>query len=166
MAISERSRPYCPEGIGLFIFASTVVKFVADRLHNPCRACKPYWKTNHPSPYTDLDALFLDAMALFPDADAVRLIPGVVYRLSVPVSVPALHRLLDRQDVDTRIVIVIPALGSVLLSSENGEQPIQFTMPHSVISWCRPRGRGSISSVLRLTVDSSLSFVSRPWSSH
>ena len=66
-------------------------------------------KPSNDSPYADLDALYLDAIAVFPDADTVRLTLGVVYCLSVPMSVPALHELLDRQDVDARIVI--PALG-------------------------------------------------------
>lgn len=112
---------------GLFIFALTVAKFVGDRLHNPIQRLQAILedRPSRDTAYPDLDALYLDAVSVFPDADIVRLILGVVYCLSVPMTVPALHHLLDRPDVDARIVI--PALGSVL-SSENasGEQPIQF----------------------------------------
>lgn len=111
---------------GLFIFALTVVQFVGDRLHNPIQRLQAILedKPSRDTAYSDLDALYLDAVSTFPDADTVRLILGIVYCLSVPMSVPALHQLLDRPDVDARIVI--PALGSVLLSSEDGKQPIQF----------------------------------------
>ena len=95
----------------LFIFASTVVKFVANRLHDPIPRLQAMLedKPSNGSPYTDLDALYLDAIAVIPDADAIHLILGVVYCLSVIMSVPASYKLLDRQDVDARIII--PALG-------------------------------------------------------
>lgn len=111
---------------GLFIFALTVVKFVGDRLHNPIQRLQAILddKRSRDTAYAELDAIYLDAVSTFPDADIVRLILGIVYCLSVPMTVPALHHLLDRPDVDARIVI--PALGSVLLSSESGKQPIQF----------------------------------------
>lgn len=111
---------------GLFIFALTVVKFVGDRLHNPAQRLQAILddKPSRDTAYPDLDALYLDAVSVFPDADTVRLILGIVYCLSVPMTISALHHLLDRPDVDARIVV--PALGSVLLSSENGQQPIQF----------------------------------------
>ncbi|KAF9240452.1 hypothetical protein BU15DRAFT_87660 [Melanogaster broomeanus] len=103
-----------------------VVKFVGDGMHNPVHRLQAILEdqTSRESAYADLDALYLDAISVFPDADTVRLILGIVYCTPVPVAVPALHKLLARPDVDARIVI--PALGSVLLSSENGEQPIQF----------------------------------------
>ncbi|KAI9457911.1 hypothetical protein HD554DRAFT_2042204 [Boletus coccyginus] len=97
---------------GLFIFALTVVKFVGDRLHNPAQRLQVILddKPSRDTTYAELDTLYLDAVSTFPDPDIVRLILGIVYCLSVPMTVPALHRLLDRPD----------------LSSENGEQPIQF----------------------------------------
>ncbi|KIJ08710.1 hypothetical protein PAXINDRAFT_172813 [Paxillus involutus ATCC 200175] len=111
---------------GLFIFALTVVKFVGDRTHNPVHRLQAILedKTSRETAYAELDSLYLDAISTFPDPDTVRLILGIVYCMPVPVAVAVLHKLLDRPDVDARIVI--PALGSVLLSSENGEQPIQF----------------------------------------
>ncbi|KIJ63807.1 hypothetical protein HYDPIDRAFT_29157 [Hydnomerulius pinastri MD-312] len=112
---------------GLFIFALTVVKFVGDRMHNPVQRLQAILEDKALSgdtAYADLDALYRDAISVFPDADVVRLILGVVYCMSIPLSIPALHRLLDRSDVDARVVI--PALGSVLLASEDGKQPIQF----------------------------------------
>ncbi|KAF9220800.1 WD40 repeat-like protein [Gyrodon lividus] len=129
------SRPWPPledldrivtKASGLFIFALTVVKFVGDRMHDPVHRLRALLedKTSRDTAYADLDALYLDAISVFPDADTVRLVLGIVYCMPVPVPVAALHKLLDRPDVDARIVV--PALASVLLSSENGEQPIQF----------------------------------------
>ncbi|KAG9311570.1 hypothetical protein JVU11DRAFT_7778 [Chiua virens] len=111
---------------GLFIFALTVVKFVGDRMHNPVQRLQAILedKPSRDTAYPELDALYLDAVSVFPDADNVRLILGIVYCLSVPMTVHALHQLFDKPDVDVRVVI--PALGSVLMSSDNWEQPIQF----------------------------------------
>ena len=113
---------------GLFIFALTVAKFVGDKMHNPVERLQAILEdkatVSAGSAYTDLDSLYRDAISVFPDPDVSRLVLGVVYCMAVPLSVSALHRLLQRPDVDARIII--PALNSVLLASEDGKQPIQF----------------------------------------
>ena len=113
---------------GLFIFALTVVKFVGDKMHNPLERLQAILgdKASVPdgSAYADLDSLYRDAISVFPDPDVARLVLGVVYCMAIPLSVSGLHRLLRRPDVDARIII--PALSSVLLASEDGKQPIQF----------------------------------------
>ena len=113
---------------GLFIFALTVVKFVGDKLHNPVERLQAILgdKTyiSNGAAYADLDSLYRDAISIFPDPDVARLVLGVVYCMAAPLSVSGLHKLLQRPDVDARIIV--PALSSVLLASEDGKQPIQF----------------------------------------
>ena len=113
---------------GLFIFALTVAKFVGDKMHNPVERLQAILEDDATvstgSAYADLDSLYRDAISVFPDPDIARLVLGVVYCMAIPLSIPALHRLLQRPDVDARIII--PALSSVLLASEDGKQPIQF----------------------------------------
>ncbi|KAG8216576.1 hypothetical protein J3R82DRAFT_6760 [Butyriboletus roseoflavus] len=113
---------------GLFIFALTVVKFVGDRMHNPVERLQAILGDNAfvftGSAYADLDALYRDAISVFPDPDIVRLVLGVVYCMVIPMSVSGLHKLLHRPDVDARVIV--PSLSSVLLASEDGTQPIQF----------------------------------------
>ena len=113
---------------GLFIFALTVAKFVGDRMHNPVERLQAILGDNAfvstGSAYADLDALYRDAISVFPDPDIVRLVLGVVYCMAIPLSVSGLHKILQRPDVDARVIV--PALSSVLLASEDGKQPIQF----------------------------------------
>ncbi|KAH0834947.1 hypothetical protein J3R83DRAFT_10641 [Lanmaoa asiatica] len=95
---------------GLFIFALTVVKFVGDRMHNPVERLQAILgdkaSVSAGSAYADLDSLYRDAISVFPGSRC------------------RLHKLLQRPDVDARIIV--PTLGSVLLASEDGKQPIQF----------------------------------------
>ena len=113
---------------GLFIFALTVAKFVGDRMHNPIERLQAILEdkatVSAESAYADLDSLYRDAVSVFPDPDVARLVLGVVYCMAIPLSVSGLHKLLQRPDVDARIIV--PALSSVLLASEDGKQPIQF----------------------------------------
>ncbi|KAG9311510.1 hypothetical protein JVU11DRAFT_7713 [Chiua virens] len=113
---------------GLFIFALTVAKFVGDRMHNPVERLQAILEdtaaVSTGSAYFDLDSLYRDAISVFPDPDVARLVLGVVYCMAIPLSVSGLHELLKRPDVDARMIV--PALNSVLLASEDGKQPIQF----------------------------------------
>lgn len=113
---------------GLFIFALTVVKFVGEKTHNPTLRLQAILEDTAAVPtgsaYADLDSLYRDAVSAFPDPDVARLVLGIVYCMTVPMSVSGLHKLLQRPDVDIRLVV--PALSSVLLASEDGKQPIQF----------------------------------------
>ncbi|KAI9568724.1 hypothetical protein HD554DRAFT_2097581 [Boletus coccyginus] len=104
---------------GLFIFALTVVKFVGDKPFSGTMA-----SVSGGSAYTDLDSLYRGAISVFPDPDVARLVLGVVYCMAIPLSVSGLHKLLQKPDFDARIVV--PALSSVLLASEDRKQPIQF----------------------------------------
>ena len=113
---------------GLFVFALTVVKFVGDKIHNPLERLQAILgdkvSISNGVAYADLDSLYRDAISVFPDSDVARLVLGVVYCMAIPLSVSGLHKLLQRPDVDARIIV--PALSSVLLASEDGKQPIQF----------------------------------------
>ena len=113
---------------GLFIFALTVVKFVGAKMYNPVLRLQAVLEDTASSPtgsaYAELDSLYRDAIFAFPDPDVARLVLGVVYCIAVPMSISGLHKLLQRLDVD--VMLVVPALGSVLLASEDGNQPIQF----------------------------------------
>ncbi|KAH0830333.1 hypothetical protein J3R83DRAFT_1725 [Lanmaoa asiatica] len=113
---------------GLFIFAFTLVKFVGDTMHHPIERLQAILgekaSVSAGSAYADLDSLYRDAISVFPDPDIVRLLLGLVYCMVIPLSVSGLHKLLQRDDVDARIIV--PALGSVLLASEDGKQLIQF----------------------------------------
>ncbi|KAH0834944.1 hypothetical protein J3R83DRAFT_10638 [Lanmaoa asiatica] len=113
---------------GLFIFAFTVVKFVGEKTHNPILRLQAIIEDTASvsvgSAYADLDSLYRDAISTFPDGDVARLVLGLVYCMTVPMSVSGLHGLLQRPDVDVRLVV--PALSSILLASEDGKQPIQF----------------------------------------
>jgi hypothetical protein len=113
---------------GLFIFALTVVKFVGDKMYNPLDRLQAILgdkaSASDGSAYADLDSLYRDAVAVFPDPDVARLVLGVVYCMAIPLSVSGLHKLLHQPNVDARIIV--PALSSVLLASEDGKQPIQF----------------------------------------
>ena len=113
---------------GLFIFALTVIKFVGAKTYNPILRLQAVLEdtatVSTGSAYGDLDSLYRDAISAFPDADVARLVLGVVYCMSTPMSISGLHRLLQRPDIDVRLVV--PALSSVLLASEDGKQPIQF----------------------------------------
>ena len=113
---------------GLFIFALTVVKFVGHKMHNPVERLQlilgDTTSVSDGSAYADLDSLYRDAISVFPDVDVARLILGVVYCMAIPLSISGLHKLLQQPDIDARIIV--PALSSVLLASEDGKQPIQF----------------------------------------
>ncbi|KAG8216568.1 hypothetical protein J3R82DRAFT_6749 [Butyriboletus roseoflavus] len=113
---------------GLFIFAFTVVKFVGAKTHNPALRLQAILEDTASesagSAYADLDSLYRDAISTFPDPDVARLVLGLVYCMTIPMTVSGLHKLLQRPDVDVRLVV--PTLNSVLLASEDGTQPIQF----------------------------------------
>ena len=113
---------------GLFIFALTVVKFVGAKTHNPVLRLQAILEdtaaVSTGSAYADLDSLYRDAISAFPDPDVARLALGIIYCMTVPMTVSGLHKLLQRPDVDVRLIV--PALSSVLLASEDGKQPIQF----------------------------------------
>ena len=113
---------------GLFIFALTVVKFVGAKTHNPISRLRAILEdtasSSTGSAYAELDSLYRDAISTFPDPDIARLVLGVIYCTVVPMSISGLHKLLQRPDVDVRLVL--PALGSAVLAPEDGKQPIQF----------------------------------------
>ena len=127
--LSDKLERIVNKADGLFIFALTVVKFVGDKMHNPIERLQVILGDRAPvsvaSAYADLDSLYLDAISVFPDPDLVRLVLGVLYCMVVPLSVSGLHKLLQQlPDVDARIIV--PALSSILLTSEDGKQPIHF----------------------------------------
>jgi hypothetical protein len=115
---------------GLFIFALTVVKFVGSKTYNPILRLQAIIEDTASestgSAYADLDSLYRDAISTFPDPDVARLVLGLVYCMTIPMSVSGLHSLLQRPKPNVDVRLVVPALSSVLLASEDGKQPIQF----------------------------------------
>ncbi|KAH7914877.1 hypothetical protein BJ138DRAFT_999002 [Hygrophoropsis aurantiaca] len=113
---------------GLFIFAITVVKYVGARHHDPRKRLEVILadRTVNPtgSAFSDLDTLYQDAIRIFPDIDATRLILGVIRHLSIPLTVRGLNNLLKKLDVNAGLVV--NSLGSVLLVLEDGLQPVRI----------------------------------------
>ncbi|KAH7886710.1 hypothetical protein F5I97DRAFT_1869601 [Phlebopus sp. FC_14] len=103
----------------LFIFATTVVKFVGDKHHNASSRLDTVLRGSiqgaSASLYADLDTLYLDALRTYPDADKTRLLLGAVAFVFSPLSTRALNSLLCQFQVDAsltadslRSVLVVP----------------------------------------------------------
>ncbi|KAH7921005.1 WD40 repeat-like protein [Leucogyrophana mollusca] len=114
---------------GLFIFASTVTKFVGDKHYDPCARLQAILGDDadvnkDSTAYADLDSLYRDALRIFPDADAVRLVIGVIRHISDPLSTQGLNQLLSGLQVNADGVI--STLSSVLLVPEDTKQPVRI----------------------------------------
>ncbi|KAH7925764.1 WD40 repeat-like protein [Leucogyrophana mollusca] len=113
---------------GLFIFATTVVKFVASRHHDPRSRLRVVFsdKTGNvgDATFADLDSLYLDAIRALPDADLARVVLGIVRYISGPLSIRSLNSLLSPLDINA--ALVLPDLSSVLLVSEDEKQPVRI----------------------------------------
>ncbi|KAF9234906.1 hypothetical protein BU15DRAFT_51995 [Melanogaster broomeanus] len=109
---------------GLFIFATTVVKFVGDKHNSPVARLKEVLRgginTASSSVYSDLDALYFDALRTTPDADRTRLVLGFVVFAFSPLSIRGLNSLLWKFQFDASFVI--KNLRSVLVTSDAGDE--------------------------------------------
>ncbi|EGO23186.1 hypothetical protein SERLADRAFT_357012 [Serpula lacrymans var. lacrymans S7.9] len=114
---------------GLFIFATTVVKFVEDRHHDPrMRLGKVLNEETSSDPassaYTDLNILYLDIICISPQVDHCQLLLGVIRYVSEPISIHDLDILLNAPDVDVRFVL--SALKSVILIPDNEDEEVRI----------------------------------------
>ncbi|KIJ62505.1 hypothetical protein HYDPIDRAFT_169151 [Hydnomerulius pinastri MD-312] len=108
---------------GLFIFATTVVKFVGDQYNIPATRLQMVLQagTNvaSSSVYSELDTLYLDALRTFPDGDKTRLVLGFIVLAFSPLSVCGLNNLLAKFQVEPSLVV--DNLRSVLVSNDSAE---------------------------------------------
>ncbi|KAH7908678.1 hypothetical protein BJ138DRAFT_1012332, partial [Hygrophoropsis aurantiaca] len=117
---------------GLFIFATTVTKFVDSKHQDPRARLQVILNDTHSSsggtPFADLDTLYQDAIRTIDDADLVQLVLGVVRHVSNPLSIRALNRILSPL-CNIIAAHIFPDLGSVLLvpeDPEDEEQPVRI----------------------------------------
>jgi hypothetical protein len=110
---------------GLFIFASTVLKYVGDKCHNPIQRLKEILSvgSSGPSAYAGLDSLYLQILSSVPDIIASQLVLGTVVYLFNPLSVSQLQKLLGVDKVD--VPLVLERLNSILLIPEDMDKPVQ-----------------------------------------
>jgi hypothetical protein len=131
--MSESSLPWPAEhdieiivqkSAGLFIFATTVVKFVRDKYNSPATRLQAVLQGGastaaSSSVYSDLDKLYFDALRIIPDADRTRLVLGFVVFAFSPLSTRSLNNLLWKLQIDASFVI--KSLRSVLVTSDTGD---------------------------------------------
>ena len=123
----------CEKAAGLFIYASTAVKFVASKYHNPTKRLTLI--TSHPQSTTlegksGIDLLYTQILGqAFGDADSdeqelyshFRSVVGAVILVFNPLSMETLSTLLRTSDIS----ITLRPLHSVLLVPDNNANPIQ-----------------------------------------
>ncbi|CAD0014618.1 unnamed protein product, partial [Aureobasidium pullulans] len=118
--------------VPLFIFASTVCRFVKDPTRNPVHQLQAILEQRHRN--SKLDATYrpvLEQMCLGRDkedqgrwASDFRQVVGVVITVFEPLSIASLETLLQPDDFDIRLILA--ALHSVLDVSESKERPVRL----------------------------------------
>ncbi|THV92927.1 WD40 repeat-like protein, partial [Aureobasidium pullulans] len=118
--------------VPLFIFASTVCRFVKDPTRNPVHQLQAILKQRHRN--SKLDATYrpvLEQMCLGRDkedqgrwASDFRQVVGVIITVFEPLSIASLETLLQPDDFDIRLTLA--ALHSVLDVSESKERPVRL----------------------------------------
>ncbi|THX74193.1 WD40 repeat-like protein [Aureobasidium pullulans] len=118
--------------VPLFIFASTVCRFVKDPTRNPVHQLQAILKQRHRN--SKLDATYrpvLEQMCLGRDqedqgrwASDFRQVVGVIITVFEPLSIASLETLLQPDDFDIRLILA--ALHSVLDVSESKERPVRL----------------------------------------
>ncbi|THW83683.1 WD40 repeat-like protein [Aureobasidium pullulans] len=118
--------------VPLFIFASTVCRFVKDPTRNPVHQLQAILKQRHRN--SKLDATYrpvLEQMCLGRDkedqgrwASDFRQVVGVIITVFEPLSIASLETLLQPDDFDIRLTLA--ALHSVLDASDSKERPVRL----------------------------------------
>jgi hypothetical protein len=128
----------CKKAAGLFIYASTVIKFVASQYHPPAERLTLI--TSLPKSTTGegrygVDQLYIKVLEqAFRDAYAddnqlyscFRSVVGMVLLIFNPLSVDGLSELLKKSHLSSGIPSIMRSLHSVLLVPDNEEDPIRI----------------------------------------
>jgi len=112
---------------GLFIFASTVLKYINDKSHNPIQRLKEFVNTCSLlslSTYTDLDLLYSQILSSVSDIPALNAAIGTIICLFNPLSIEKFEDLLGWEDIDTSLVL--EGLNSILLIPEDRKKLVQI----------------------------------------
>ncbi|KAH7909837.1 hypothetical protein BJ138DRAFT_1010038, partial [Hygrophoropsis aurantiaca] len=117
---------------GLFIFATTVIKFIDSKHQDPRARLHKILDDAHlrsgDTIFTDLDILYQDAIRTISDVDLAQLVLGVVRHVSNPLSIRALNRILSPLHI-INVAHTFLDLGSVLLVPEDlkdEKQPVRI----------------------------------------
>ncbi|KAH7907480.1 hypothetical protein BJ138DRAFT_1014441, partial [Hygrophoropsis aurantiaca] len=114
---------------GLFIFATTVIKFVGSKHHDPRARLETIFNdanfSSGDATFADLDSLYQDAIRTISDADLARLVLGVVCYIASPLSIWALNKILSPLP-NMDVALILPDLSSVLLVPEDQKQPVRI----------------------------------------
>ncbi|KAH7904088.1 hypothetical protein BJ138DRAFT_1186624 [Hygrophoropsis aurantiaca] len=114
---------------GLFIFATTVVKFVGSKHHDPSARLQIILNDANISSgntiYADLDSLYHDAVQAVNDADLVQFVLGIIRYVSNPLSIRALNIIISPLHI-VNVAHILPDLGSVLLVPEDEKKPVRI----------------------------------------
>jgi hypothetical protein len=112
---------------GLFIFASTVFKYVDDNYHNPNHRLKEILGADgrsSSSTYRDLDLLYSQILSSVSDISSLQLVLGTIICLCNPLSVEQIQKLLGAERVD--ISLILERLNSILLIPDDRDAPVQI----------------------------------------
>lgn len=110
---------------GLFIFALTGSKYVADNRHNPNQWLKEILCAgpSGPSVYASLDSLYLQILSSIPDISSSQLVLGTIVYLFNPLSVKQLQKLLGANRVD--VPLILEWLNFILLIPKDSYKPVR-----------------------------------------
>jgi hypothetical protein len=112
---------------GLFIFASTLLKYVGDTSHNPSHRINEIVRVDgpsSPSAYAVLDLLYLQILSHACDIRAIKLTLGYIVCLFNPLPIEQIQILLNADRVD--VPLIMEGLNSVLHTPEETEKPVQI----------------------------------------
>jgi hypothetical protein len=112
---------------GLFIFASTVLKYINDKSHNPIQRLKEVINARSPSSlsaYTDLDRLYSQILSSVSNIPALNAVIGTIICLFNPLSIEQFEDLLGWENIDASLVL--EGLNSILLIPEDRKKPVQI----------------------------------------
>jgi len=125
----------CKKAAGFFIYASTVVKFVASQYHPPDERLALIISLPQDTSHEGkggIDLLYTQVLEqAFHNMDQdyclhLRLVVGVVLLVFNPLSIKALSGLLESCGTQSRIYNTLRALHSVLLVPDNIEDPVRI----------------------------------------
>jgi len=110
---------------GLFIFASTVIKYINDKRHNSNQRLKETLGigSSGPSAYAGLDLLYLQILSSISDIPSLQVVLRTVICLFDPLSVEQLQALLNAKGVD--VSLLLENLNSILLVPGDKDKPVQ-----------------------------------------
>ncbi|KAH7927519.1 WD40 repeat-like protein [Leucogyrophana mollusca] len=130
--MSDIPRPWPPlsemetlvkKASGLFIFATTIVKFVGSKHHDPQLRLRHMFDDNTTT-FSDLDFLYHEVVQTFPDVDMARTVLGIICYISSPLSTRSLTSLLSPLQINA--MLVISNFSSVVLIPEDETQPVRI----------------------------------------